>query len=84
MPYEQKMALLARARERMPVGVQQVMKTAAAKCAVEHGRINEAQDFLNSVITDPLSDDPVYLFHGIATSNKQVVQRMIDRRRSPG
>lgn len=76
MPYIEKMNLLERARSRMPAGVQEVMKCAAAKCAGEHGDFPKAKELLESVDLTP-NTDPVYNFSGIATSNKAVVEKML-------
>ena len=51
LPFEEKWALLEAARKRMPPPVQEVMKTAAAKCAIEHGKFDLAEKMLASVDT---------------------------------
>ena len=63
----------------MPVGVQQVVKCAVAMCAIENKQFKIAQDFLDSVITDKLTDDPVSDFSNIAKSNKGAVQGILDK-----
>jgi hypothetical protein len=70
------MDLLTAARAKMPEGVQEVMKSAAAKCAIEHGDLAEAQALLDSVQIVPV-DDPVKNFSGIAYSNRAVVGQML-------
>lgn len=82
LPFEQKWELLERARAKMPPAVQQVMKTAAAKCAVEHRQFDKAEAMLQDVSVEKLSDDPLHAFQGIARSNLTVVTRMLEQARA--
>ncbi len=57
-------------------GVARHFDAEAAKCAIEHGDLAEAQALLDSVQIVPV-DDPVKNFSGIAYSNRAVVGQML-------
>ncbi|WP_158743415.1 hypothetical protein [Acidisphaera sp. L21] len=78
LPYDAKRILLERARAKAPFGVQQVMKSAAAKCAIEHGKLQDARDLLNDVVLDAPVEHPTLDVRGIARSNYGVVTKMLE------
>ena len=77
MDYRAKSSLLEAARARAPEPVQEVMKAAAAKCAIEHGQLDEAASLLDGITTEPLTKDPVLEVSGIAKSNLAAVRNML-------
>jgi hypothetical protein len=72
-----KEGMLIQAINKAPIPVREVIKCAYAKCLLEHGEIKRARETVESVLTEPLTDDPVLNVAGIAASNKQVVRDMI-------
>jgi len=77
LPYERKMELLANARAKTPRSVQQVMKSAAAKCAIENGRFADAAALLDDVDLSVIGDDRTSDFRGIAKSNHEHVSALL-------
>ena len=53
------------------------MKSAAAKCAIEHGRFAEAQALLEDVDLDASVEHPTLDVRGIAKSNHAVVVNLL-------
>ena len=81
LPLEEKQRLLSQARAKMPAGVQEVMKTAHAKCLAEHGRHDAAIELLDTVQFDSKSDDPSMRFEGTARGNTDIVRDLVERLR---
>jgi hypothetical protein len=81
LPFGKKLELLERAREKMSPSVQEVMKCAAAKCAIDHGKLDDAETLLQGVTVTRYSSDPISDFSGIAHSNKKVVGNLLDAAR---
>ncbi|MEM9530707.1 MAG: hypothetical protein AAGA23_07295 [Pseudomonadota bacterium] len=81
LPFDQKWDLLSLAREKMPKPAQEVMKTAAAKCAIEHDQWALAEATLAEVDTSRLTDDPSQDFSGIAKDNLKKVTRLLAAKR---
>jgi hypothetical protein len=53
------------------------MKCAYAKCLLERGEVRRAREMVESVVTEPLTDDPILNVAWIASTNKDVVRGMI-------
>ncbi len=70
LSYERKMELLTSARQKAPLGVQQVMKCAAAKCAIEHGQLGDTETLLADVDLAIKGEHQSSDFSGIAKSNR--------------
>lgn len=79
LPYATKMELLTAARAKADPLVQQVMKSAAAKCAIENGRPEDARSLLQSVDLSVKPSHPTLDVSGIARSNLDIVAKMLDR-----
>lgn len=63
--------------ENAPPSVAEVLKCAEAYCLLEHGAVDEAERFLNTVRTDQVNPDHAQDFSEIARSNQQMVGRLI-------
>ena len=83
LSYKEKMDLLTSARSRAAPSVKEVMKTAAAKCAIENGDVETAQALIDSVSYEVLGEEPLHHFQGIAKTGVAVVQAMIDSYEAP-
>ena len=68
--------MLESARAKAPEPVQEVMKSAHAKCLIEHGSYDEAAELLRAVDIKPKTDDPILNVAGIAHSNLGVVDTL--------
>lgn len=69
LPYDRQVELLESERELAPDSIRQVMKCAAAKHAIENGDFGRARGLLDTVETEPLTDNPLIEVSGIARSN---------------
>lgn len=81
LPFGKKLELLESAREKMPPSVRAVMQCAAAKCAIDHGKLDHAEMLLQDVTVTRYSSDPISDFSGIAHSNKKAVENLLNTAR---
>ena len=71
LDYEHQIELLESERELAPASIQEVMKVAAAKHAMDNQDFDRAGNLLESVSLEPLTDNPLIEVSGIAKSNHQ-------------
>lgn len=79
LPYEEQVKLLDDERARAIGPVQEVLKCAAAKYAIDFRDFDRAQDLLSSVSVGPLTENGVQEFSGIARSNKSAVESLLEK-----
>lgn len=76
LPYGVQVALLDQERAKAPASVQQVMKCAAAKHAIENGDTTRARMLLDDVSVSPLTENALIEVSGIAKSNLAAAEHM--------
>ncbi len=78
LSYDQQIALLEDERSRAPKSIQEVMKIAAAKHAIENKDRSRAQQLLDSVVLEPLTDNALIEVSGIAKSNHEAATALFE------
>ena len=77
LPIGEKNRLLESARAKAPEPVREVLKTAHAKCLIEHECFDQAVEMLRSVDTEPKTEDPTLQFANVARDNAGKVDRLL-------
>jgi hypothetical protein len=79
LPYDLQIELLDGERALQPESIQEVMKVAAAKHAIENEDFGRASVLLDSVDVTPRTDNPLIEVSGIATSNLKAARTLLER-----
>lgn len=79
LSYSEKLLLLERARARAPIQIREVMKVAAAKCALDHGDASTAGALLADVEFGEPPKDRWLPIQGVLRSNHDIVEGMLKR-----
>ena len=82
LPYETQIALIEEERSFAPISIQQVMKIAAAKHAMDNGDLVRARELLDFVVTDKLTDNELIEVSGIVKSNYAAAAQMLELKMS--
>lgn len=78
LSYQNQVALLEQERSLAPEPVREVLKSAAAKHAIENKDFDRAEKLLGSVNFEPLTKNGVQEFSGIAVSNHNAVRSLLE------
>lgn len=78
LPYAVQVDLLEEERAIAPAPIQEVMKIAAAKHAIENGDFERARRLLDDVSIEARTDNPLIEVSGIAKSNLEAARAMLE------